>query len=73
MTSGNCKTNYLLKEYKRVKDNNRSTECNREDFEFLDEMDIIVGDRDCINPTDTLDAADEIIPATPTSNRPNNP
>ena len=37
------KLRYLLKEYTRVKDNNRSTGCNREDFEFLDEMDNIVG------------------------------
>ena len=42
-----------------MKDNNRRTGSSRQEFRFLDEMDEILGERDCIDPTDTINADDE--------------
>ena len=46
---------YLVREYKRVKDNNKASGRGREDFKFYDQVDEIIGQRESVNPTDTLD------------------
>ena len=46
---------YLVREYKRVKDNNKASGRGREDFKFYDQVDEIIRQRESVNPTDTLD------------------
>ena len=46
-------------QYKRIKETNRRTGCSREEWEFFDEIDEILGGRENINPSDTLDAYED--------------
>ena len=62
------KARYLLNEFKKVRDANNSTGEKRRDFAYYDDMFDIVGDRECIAPTDIMESNDRNVRASvPTS------
>ena len=52
------KARYLLAEFKKIRDANKSTGEKRRDFKYYDDMMNILGDRECVVPTDFAEPSD---------------
>ena len=52
------KARYLLAEFKKISDANKSTGKKRRDFKYYDGMMNILGDRECVVPTDFAESSD---------------
>ena len=52
------KARYLLAEFKKIRVANKSTGEKRRDFKYYDDMTNILGDRECVVPTDFAESID---------------